>query len=80
MRCCWQSVHEVLNVLDFTSERARMSVVLRAPDGTIRLHCKGSDSALLPRLSRHTDPELLKRTHTNLHTFSIQVGHLLTRH
>ena len=66
-------MHEVLNVLDFTSERARMSVILRAPDGTIRLHCKGSDAALLPRLSRRTDPELLKQTHNNLHAFSIKV-------
>ena len=30
--------------LEFTSERARMSVVARAPDGTIRLLTKGSDA------------------------------------
>jgi magnesium-transporting ATPase (P-type) len=68
-----QSVHEVLNVLDFSSDRARMSIIVRAQDGTIRLHCKGSDAALLPRLSRATDTELLQRTHTNLHDFSVKV-------
>ena len=30
--------------LEFTSDRARMSVVARAPDGTIRLLTKGSDA------------------------------------
>lgn len=70
---CAQSVHEVLNVLDFTSDRARMSIIVRAPDGTIRLHCKGSDAALMPRLAPCGDPDLLKRTHQNLHAFSVQV-------
>lgn len=37
-------MHEILVELEFTSERARMSVVARAPDGTIRLFTKGSDA------------------------------------
>jgi len=32
--------YEVLNVLEFTSTRKRMSVIVRAPDGKIRLYCK----------------------------------------
>ena len=36
--------HELLNLMDFTSERARMSVIARSPDGTIRLFCKGADT------------------------------------
>jgi magnesium-transporting ATPase (P-type) len=62
--------HDLLNVLDFTSDRARMSVVTRAPDGTIRLHCKGSDAALLPRLRAGTDARLLGATQDNLTSFS----------
>jgi len=31
---------EILNVLEFTSTRKRMSVIVRAPDGKIRLYCK----------------------------------------
>ena len=65
-------VHDLLNVLEFSSERARMSVIARAPDGTIRLYAKGSDAALLPRLRPGTDGRLLAATQDNLRSFSIQ--------
>lgn len=68
-----QSVHQVLNVLDFTSDRACMSIIVRSPDGVIRLHSKGSDAALLPRLAPDTDAALLMRTQKNLHDFSVKV-------
>jgi hypothetical protein len=74
-----QATHQVLNVMDFSSARARMSVILRAPDGTIRLHCKGSDAKMLPRLRADTDPALLSATHANLHAFSVNVRALLCR-
>ena len=32
--------YEILNVLEFTSTRKRMSVIVKAPDGKIRLYCK----------------------------------------
>lgn len=32
--------YEILNVLEFTSTRKRMSVIVRASDGKIRLYCK----------------------------------------
>jgi len=38
--------YEVLNVLEFTSTRKRMSVIVQAPDGTIRLMVKGAVSVL----------------------------------
>jgi len=41
---------ELLAALPFTSERQRMSVVVRRPDGRISLLCKGADSAILPLL------------------------------
>ena len=63
-------VHQLLNSLEFTSERARMSVITRSPDGTIRLHAKGSDAALLPRLRESTDRALLAATQDNLRAFS----------
>jgi Cation transport ATPase (P-type) len=37
-------MHKILVELEFTSDRARMSVVARAPDSTIRLFTKGSDA------------------------------------
>ncbi|KAJ1996138.1 hypothetical protein GGI26_000189 [Coemansia sp. RSA 1358] len=42
--------YEVLDVLEFSSARKRMSVILRCPDGRIVMMSKGADSALLPRL------------------------------
>jgi hypothetical protein len=62
----------VLTTLDFTSERARMSVIARAPDGTLRLFCKGSDQAMLARLRPGTAPALLDATHAHLRRFSVQ--------
>ncbi|KAK8044321.1 P-type ATPase [Apiospora rasikravindrae] len=43
-------IYEVLDVIEFSSARKRMSIVVRFPDGRICLICKGADSAILPRL------------------------------
>lgn len=37
-----------LQVLEFDSNRKRMSTILRYPDGSIRVLCKGAESAILP--------------------------------
>lgn len=42
--------YQVLNVIEFTSTRKRMSVVVRCPDGTIKLYIKGADTMILDRL------------------------------
>ena len=41
---------QILDVIEFTSARKRMSIVVRYPDGRISIICKGADSAILPRL------------------------------
>ncbi|KAL5287332.1 ATP8A1 family protein [Megaselia abdita] len=43
--------YEILNVLEFTSTRKRMSVIIRAPNGEIKLYCKGADTVIFERLS-----------------------------
>jgi len=43
---------EILNIIEFTSNRKRMSVICRLPDGRIRLYCKGADSIICARLSK----------------------------
>ncbi|CAH0721386.1 unnamed protein product, partial [Brenthis ino] len=43
--------YDVLHVLAFTSARKRMSVIVRAPNGEIKLFCKGADSVIYPRLA-----------------------------
>ncbi|XP_042234185.1 probable phospholipid-transporting ATPase IA isoform X3 [Homarus americanus] len=42
--------YEVLNVLEFTSARKRMSVIVKTPDGQIKLYCKGADTVIYERL------------------------------
>ena len=45
-------VFTILATLDFTSTRARMSVVVRLPDDSYRLYTKGADSAIYKRLEK----------------------------
>ncbi|KAI5612796.1 phospholipid-transporting ATPase IC, partial [Silurus asotus] len=46
-----EATYEMLALLDFNSDRKRMSVVLRLPNGRIRLYCKGADTVIYQRLS-----------------------------
>ncbi|KAF4040525.1 Pleckstrin homology domain-containing proteinoLip ATPase C [Phytophthora infestans] len=43
---------EILNVLEFNSDRKRMSVIVRFPDGSIVLYCKGADDIIFDLLSK----------------------------
>ncbi|NXA05938.1 AT8B3 ATPase, partial [Sapayoa aenigma] len=49
--------YEVLAMLDFNSDRKRMSVLVRDPQGTIRLYTKGADTVILERLRRRGPSE-----------------------
>ncbi|CAN8012891.1 unnamed protein product, partial [Ixodes pacificus] len=42
--------YEILNVIEFTSTRKRMSVIVRTPQGKIKLFCKGADTVIYERL------------------------------
>ncbi|KAL3598315.1 hypothetical protein D5086_006233 [Populus alba] len=44
---------KILNLLEFTSKRKRMSVIVRDEDGQILLLCKGADSVIFDRLSKN---------------------------
>eukprot|EP00033_Pygsuia_biforma_P001285 GCRY01001452.1.p1 GENE.GCRY01001452.1~~GCRY01001452.1.p1 ORF type:complete len:1119 (-),score=332.21 GCRY01001452.1:1076-4432(-) len=63
-----ERVYEVLNVLEFTSTRKRMSVIVRTPSGQIKLYCKGADSVIYPRLSK--DSPGLSQLNTHLVTYA----------
>lgn len=43
-------IYEILDVIEFSSKRKRMSIILRCPDRRIWMICKGADSLILPRL------------------------------
>ncbi|KAM4657419.1 phospholipid-transporting ATPase IK-like [Amazona ochrocephala] len=45
-------VYKVLAMLDFNSDRKRMSVLVRDPQGKIRLYTKGADTVILERLQK----------------------------
>uniref|UniRef100_A0A671KGH6 ATPase phospholipid transporting 8B2 n=1 Tax=Sinocyclocheilus anshuiensis TaxID=1608454 RepID=A0A671KGH6_9TELE len=42
--------YTLLAILDFNNIRKRMSVIVRNPEGRIRLYCKGADTVLFERL------------------------------
>lgn len=42
--------YELLNVIEFSSARKRMSVIVREPNGKIMIYTKGADSIIIPRL------------------------------
>lgn len=46
----------MLNVIEFNSTRKRMTVVVRCPDGVLKVMCKGADSILYPLLG--SEPNL----------------------
>ncbi|KAF7691668.1 phospholipid-transporting ATPase IB isoform X2 [Silurus meridionalis] len=46
-----EMTYELLNVLEFSSNRKRMSVVVRTPSGNLRLYCKGADNVIFERLN-----------------------------
>ncbi|EPS62728.1 hypothetical protein M569_12061, partial [Genlisea aurea] len=45
--------YKVLNLLDFTSKRKRMSIIVRDEDGEILVLCKGADSIIFDRLAKN---------------------------
>lgn len=61
-----EEVWELLTILEFNSDRKRMSVVMRMPNGKLRLLTKGADSVIYARLSQTNTPEAL-RTATSKH-------------
>nr|XP_049697064.1 probable phospholipid-transporting ATPase IA isoform X3 [Helicoverpa armigera] len=60
----------VLNVLDFTSARKRMSVIVRTPSGEIKLYCKGADSVIYPRLAGGAHAQYADTTLSHLELFA----------
>ncbi|XP_078301845.1 phospholipid-transporting ATPase IB-like isoform X3 [Panthera onca] len=59
---------EILNILEFSSNRKRMSVIVRTPTGKLRLYCKGADTVIYERLS--DDSLFVKETLTHLEYFA----------
>ncbi|XP_072467859.1 phospholipid-transporting ATPase IB isoform X7 [Notamacropus eugenii] len=65
-----EETFEILNVLEFSSERKRMSVIVRTPSGQIRLYCKGADNVIFERLSENS--EFTEQTLCHLEYFATE--------
>lgn len=44
--------YEILDVINFSSKRKRMSIILRCPDGRIWMLCKGADTVIMGLLQQ----------------------------
>ncbi|XP_034519666.1 phospholipid-transporting ATPase IB [Ailuropoda melanoleuca] len=60
----------ILNVLEFSSDRKRMSVIVRTPSGQLRLYCKGADNVIFERLSK--DSKYMEETLCHLEYFATE--------
>jgi len=47
--------YHILKVVEFDSDRKRMSVIVQTPDGKIINFIKGADVAIIPRVSKSED-------------------------
>lgn len=61
--------YELLNVIEFTSARKRMSIIVRAPDNQVLIMTKGADSHIIPRLAPGQD-DLIEKTNQFLQDYS----------
>ena len=61
--------YEVLNIMEFTSARKRMSVIVRTPSGKIMSMIKGADSILIPRLETGQD-QLIEKISKDLEVYA----------
>ena len=54
-----EEVYRILNVIHFSSERKRMSIIVRDPNNNIKMYTKGADSEIKRRLIKNTNPNHL---------------------
>uniref|UniRef100_A0A669E7L7 Phospholipid-transporting ATPase n=1 Tax=Oreochromis niloticus TaxID=8128 RepID=A0A669E7L7_ORENI len=64
--------YELLNVLEFSSNRKRMSVVVRTPNGKLRLYCKGADNVIFERLTEASQYKDLTVAHLEHNYFCLR--------
>ncbi|KAI9199397.1 uncharacterized protein BJ171DRAFT_462527 [Polychytrium aggregatum] len=62
-------LYEIMCILEFNSDRKRMSVITKDENGILTLICKGADNVILPRLSRNQDAAVTT-TNEVLHEFA----------
>eukprot|EP00123_Amoebidium_parasiticum_P018387 comp24187_c0_seq2/m.44324 comp24187_c0_seq2/g.44324 ORF comp24187_c0_seq2/g.44324 comp24187_c0_seq2/m.44324 type:complete len:1154 (-) comp24187_c0_seq2:702-4163(-) len=63
-----EETYRFLHVLEFNSDRKRMSIILRCPDGKVRLYCKGADNMIMARVIK--DDALENTTNKHLEEYA----------
>ena len=63
---------EKLQIIEFSSDRKRETIIVKNPEGKIILYCKGADSIIEQRLSNKTNNEILKQSKYYVDKFSAQ--------
>lgn len=61
---------EIIQKFDFTSARMRSSVIIRDPQGNLKLYMKGADTAVLRKLDEYSMNNLLKTNKDHLEDFA----------
>ncbi|KAJ5206547.1 hypothetical protein N7491_002837 [Penicillium cf. griseofulvum] len=67
-------IYEVLDVIEFSTTRKRMSIIIRMPDRRICLFCKGADSVIRLRLRQNLRENSLSQAKLETGTSMIGLG------
>ncbi|EAY06606.1 phospholipid-translocating P-type ATPase, flippase family protein [Trichomonas vaginalis G3] len=63
---------EHLATIEFDSDRKRMSVVVRAPNGEVVIYTKGADTIMFPLIAKDEDESVIKSTKEQVDAFAEQ--------
>jgi len=61
--------YQLLNVIEFTSARKRMTIIVKDPEGKIICMTKGADSHVLPRMAPGQE-QLIDRTNAYIDNYA----------
>ena len=64
--------YKKLQILEFSSDRKRETIIVKCPNGKIILYCKGADSIIEKRLSPNTNKTILTQCKHYVDKFSSQ--------
>jgi phospholipid-translocating ATPase len=62
--------YTILNIMEFNSDRKRMSILVKRPEGDVILLCKGADSVIYERLDREKCSSIMDTTTEHLQQFA----------
>ena len=64
--------YKKLQIIEFSSDRKRETIIVKNPEGTIVLYCKGADSIIEKRLSNKSSSQILAQSKNYVEKFSAQ--------